>query len=247
MPRASGATSSRHATRSREVTPDRWDCGRLLGSRSQGARQDLLEDRRLGARHHLRIDQAPDPAPRGRGHGRRAEVGPLVRGRGPARRGPSRPSARHRIDRRDPGQRHGRRAALRDGARGCRIPSTPTPCAPRPPGRPCPRPRARRCCASCTRKSPVACPTPPRTPCRASSPTSWRAAWPRSTTCVAPTSPPTPLAPRPSPASQAAIDSLVDHHYDVALTGGMDRNMGATTFVKFSKIGALSPDGSLSL
>jgi acyl transferase domain-containing protein/acyl carrier protein/NAD(P)-dependent dehydrogenase (short-subunit alcohol dehydrogenase family) len=43
---------------------------------------------------------------------------------------------------------------------------------------------------------------------------------------------------------QAAIDSLVDHHYNVALTGGMDRNMGATTFVKFSKIGALSPDGS---
>ncbi len=43
---------------------------------------------------------------------------------------------------------------------------------------------------------------------------------------------------------QAAVDSLVDHHYNVALTGGMDRNMGATTFVKFSKIGALSPDGS---
>ena len=45
---------------------------------------------------------------------------------------------------------------------------------------------------------------------------------------------------------QAAIDSLVDHHYDVALTGGMDRNMGATTFIKFCKIGALSGDGSYS-
>jgi len=43
---------------------------------------------------------------------------------------------------------------------------------------------------------------------------------------------------------QAAMDSLADHHFNVALTGGMDRNMGATTFVKFSKIGALSPDGS---
>src|SRR5450631_3614196 len=43
---------------------------------------------------------------------------------------------------------------------------------------------------------------------------------------------------------QSALDSLADHHYDVALTGGMDRNMGATTFVKFSKIGAVSPDGS---
>jgi len=43
---------------------------------------------------------------------------------------------------------------------------------------------------------------------------------------------------------QAAMDSLADHHFEVALTGGMDRNMGATTFIKFSKIGALSPDGS---
>jgi acyl transferase domain-containing protein/acyl carrier protein/NAD(P)-dependent dehydrogenase (short-subunit alcohol dehydrogenase family) len=45
-------------------------------------------------------------------------------------------------------------------------------------------------------------------------------------------------------ALQSAIDGLVDHHYDVVLTGGMDRNMGATTFIKFCKIGALSPDGS---
>jgi acyl transferase domain-containing protein len=43
---------------------------------------------------------------------------------------------------------------------------------------------------------------------------------------------------------QAAVDSLVDHHYNVAMTGGMDRNMGATTFIKFSKIGALSAEGS---
>ena len=45
-------------------------------------------------------------------------------------------------------------------------------------------------------------------------------------------------------ALQAAADGLVDHHYDVVVTGAMDRNMGATTFVKFCKIGALSPDGS---
>ena len=30
----------------------------------------------------------------------------------------------------------------------------------------------------------------------------------------------------------------------LVLTGGVDRNMGAVTFVKFCKIGALSPDGS---
>jgi acyl transferase domain-containing protein/NAD(P)-dependent dehydrogenase (short-subunit alcohol dehydrogenase family) len=45
-------------------------------------------------------------------------------------------------------------------------------------------------------------------------------------------------------ALQAAIDGLVDHHYDVVVTGAMDRNMGPTTFIKFCKIGALSPDGS---
>jgi acyl transferase domain-containing protein/NAD(P)-dependent dehydrogenase (short-subunit alcohol dehydrogenase family)/acyl carrier protein len=45
-------------------------------------------------------------------------------------------------------------------------------------------------------------------------------------------------------ALQAAVDGLADHHYDVVVTGAMDRNMGATTFIKFCKIGALSPDGS---
>ncbi len=45
-------------------------------------------------------------------------------------------------------------------------------------------------------------------------------------------------------ALQAAVDGLNDHHYDVVVTGAMDRNMGATTFIKFCKIGALSPDGS---
>ena len=45
-------------------------------------------------------------------------------------------------------------------------------------------------------------------------------------------------------AVQAAIDGLVNHQYDAVLTGGVDRNMGVEGFVKFCKIGALSPDGS---
>ncbi|MBI3183216.1 MAG: SDR family oxidoreductase [Myxococcales bacterium] len=45
-------------------------------------------------------------------------------------------------------------------------------------------------------------------------------------------------------ALDAAVQGLLDHHFDAVLTGGMDRNMGAPTFVKFCKIGALSPDGS---
>ena len=45
-------------------------------------------------------------------------------------------------------------------------------------------------------------------------------------------------------ALQAAVDGLVTHAFDAVLTGGVDRNMSVEGFVKFSKIGALSPDGS---
>jgi malonyl CoA-acyl carrier protein transacylase len=45
-------------------------------------------------------------------------------------------------------------------------------------------------------------------------------------------------------AFQAAIDGLNNDQFDAVLTGGVDRNMGPDGFVKFCKIGALSPDGS---
>jgi malonyl CoA-acyl carrier protein transacylase len=45
-------------------------------------------------------------------------------------------------------------------------------------------------------------------------------------------------------ALSAAVEGLVSGHFDAVLTGGIDRNMGPPTFVKFCKIGALSPDGS---
>jgi acyl transferase domain-containing protein len=45
-------------------------------------------------------------------------------------------------------------------------------------------------------------------------------------------------------AFNAAIEGLVEHDFDVAVTGGIDRNMGAPTFVKFCKIGALSATGT---
>ncbi len=45
-------------------------------------------------------------------------------------------------------------------------------------------------------------------------------------------------------ALQAAVDGLRFGQFDAVLTGGVDRNMGPESFVKFSKIGALSPDGS---
>ncbi len=45
-------------------------------------------------------------------------------------------------------------------------------------------------------------------------------------------------------ALDSAVAGLVEKQFDVAITGGIDRNMGAPTFVKFSKIGALSATGS---
>ena len=45
-------------------------------------------------------------------------------------------------------------------------------------------------------------------------------------------------------AISSATEGLIQHHYDVAIAGGLDRNMGASSFVKFCKIGALSATGS---
>jgi malonyl CoA-acyl carrier protein transacylase len=45
-------------------------------------------------------------------------------------------------------------------------------------------------------------------------------------------------------ALQSAVEGLNAHRFDAAITGGIDSGMGIEAFVKFSKIGALSPDGS---
>ena len=45
-------------------------------------------------------------------------------------------------------------------------------------------------------------------------------------------------------AMDATIDGLLAHEFDVAITGGIDRNMGISAFVKFCAIGALSATGT---
>ena len=45
-------------------------------------------------------------------------------------------------------------------------------------------------------------------------------------------------------AMDAAIEGLTEREFDVAITGGVDRNMGVSSFVKFCAIGALSPSGT---
>ena len=45
-------------------------------------------------------------------------------------------------------------------------------------------------------------------------------------------------------AMSAAIEGLEEHDFDAVITGGLDRNMGASSYVKFCKIGALSATGT---
>ncbi|MCP3956867.1 MAG: SDR family NAD(P)-dependent oxidoreductase [bacterium] len=45
-------------------------------------------------------------------------------------------------------------------------------------------------------------------------------------------------------AFDAAVEGLEENEYDVVLTGGVDANMSAASFVKFCKIGALSATGT---
>ena len=45
-------------------------------------------------------------------------------------------------------------------------------------------------------------------------------------------------------AMNSAVSGLVEGEYDAVITGGIDRNMGASTYVKFCKIGALSATGT---
>ena len=45
-------------------------------------------------------------------------------------------------------------------------------------------------------------------------------------------------------AINSAVEGLTQHDFDAVITGGIDRNMGASTFVKFCRIGALSATGT---
>jgi acyl transferase domain-containing protein len=45
-------------------------------------------------------------------------------------------------------------------------------------------------------------------------------------------------------AMTAAAEGLIANDFDAVITGGIDRNMGAQTFIKFCKIGALSATGT---
>ena len=45
-------------------------------------------------------------------------------------------------------------------------------------------------------------------------------------------------------AMDASIQGLLDHQFDTVVTGGVDRNMGVNSFIKFCAIGALSSTGT---
>ena len=101
-----------------EVDPARWDPGALLRPGPEGAGEDLLHDRRLGARLGLEPArlEAADPAEGGRRHGRRPQVGGRVHADGADGRRLAGAPARSRPHRGDHRQRPRRRAALPDHA-----------------------------------------------------------------------------------------------------------------------------------
>ena len=230
-----------------EVSPERWDPDALLRRRPARARQDVLEDRRLGAR--LRVG----PARGGSSRSRRASPTPwttrqkwavaLARAVLLDYGWPDRPLDRERtaviLGNAMAGENH-YLTALRVELPRVRA-----------------RPRGvidvpRSCRPTCARRS------SPR-------PTSgWRSAFPTITEDTMPGELANIIAGRvanvfdlrgPNYVTDAACasgmaamtrQSKVSSHgeFDAAITGGIDRNMGASTFVKFCKIGALSATGT---
>ena len=91
---------------------------------------------------------------------------------------------------------------------------------------------------------PCFCPRSPKTACPANWPTALPAASPTSTTSTVPTTSWTRPAHRRWRPSVRRSKAWLQNDFDVAVTGGIDRNMGAPTFVKFCKIGALSATGT---
>ena len=80
--------------------------------------------------------------------------------------------------------------------------------------------------------------------CPANWPTALPAASPTSSTSTARTYVCDAACASAMAAISSAAEGLVANDFDVAVTGGIDRNMGASTFVKFCKIGALSATGT---
>ncbi len=218
---------------------------RLLRPRPVGAGEDLQQDRRVGARLRVRLEALAHPAARRRGDGRGPAVGGDDRRRGARRLRLPRQDARHRAHRRHPRHRDGGRAALPHDAAHLVPGVPPRCCSRRRSSSTCPRPCATRSSsrwrevgrAEAARRS-------PKTRCRASCRTSSPAGWRTCSTCAGRTSPPTRPARRPSPRSTRRSRCSCAGHCDAVITGGVDRNMGTNSFVKFCKIGALSATGT---
>ena len=246
-PRPSGPTSGRVATRVTDVPPERWDPALYFSLRPRRARQDLLEDRRLGARVSRGTRSAGSCRSRPRWPTQMdvgQQMGRERRALRPARCRLAAVEDRPRPRRRDPRQRDRRRQALpldhaHRAARGAARPGAAPEHARR-----CP---PRSASASSKRRAPPSSPAVPRStrtrmPGELSNVMAGRIAnlfnlrGPNFTTDAACAS---GLA-----ALSAAVEGLVDHRFDAAITGGVDRNMSVAGFVKFCKIGALSATGT---
>ncbi len=243
----SGRTSATSATASPRCPPDRWSDRRLLRPRPDRARQDLQQDRRLGARLPVRLEALPHPAEGGGRDGRRASSGrsPIAaealadygypdRPLDPERTGVILGTAmggelHYLTDLRVIFPEYARAPAVRR-----RLPAAAPAAQPR---------------ASLERwHSEMRPALPPITEDTMPGELANIIAGPRRQRAQ-------PARPQlhhrrrvrlqPSPRSTRPCE-LLDRatRCDAVLTGGVDRNMGASTFVKFCKIGALSATGT---
>ena len=246
---ASGRTSSEGRYSDQRGRPaERWDPALLLRPGPQGARQDLLEDRRLGAR--LRVGPArlapADPA-----EGRDAMDDAQKWAVGLHAQAlldygwPERPLDLERtavvLGNAMAGEQHYLHRAARSSSRSTRASSSQLRASRR-----CPTTSATAIVEELRERArPPGSPASPRTPCRASSATSSPGGSPTSSTSAARTSSSTPPARRRWPRSTPPIEGLERRRVRRRRSPAASTATWApSTFVKFCKIGALSATGT---
>ena len=195
-----------------EVTAGPLGPGALLRPRPQRAGQDLLQDRRLGARVPMGADEVAtaDPAARRRCHGRGPAMGDRLHPRSAGRLRLSQAAAGPRPHGRDPRQRHGRRKALPDRRLRVHFPEYAHELADSASFAALPAASARDITARTAQPHGQAiCPRLPKTPCPANWPTASPAASPTSTTSTAPTIVSDAACASAMAAISAAVEGLV--------------------------------------
>ncbi len=228
----------------RETPPERWSIADYFDPDPAAPDKSLFQDRRLGAGLSVRLEEISHPAQGVRRDGRKPAVGRHHCRRGADRLRLSQPAAGQRAHGRDPGHGHGRRAALHYRRTGWPSRNSPASWQPRPSSPACPASVREAILSQWHARMGNKLPqiTEDTMPGELANIVAGRVAnvlnlrGPNFITDAACAS--------SFAAINAAFEMLTEHHVDAVIAGGVDRNMGIASFVKFCKIGALSATGS---